>query len=67
VFKSSDLIGIRPVSFGGCHFGQFVARECKAPGWEYTGTLREKAQLNFLEFIASMGGDACFCTGEGTL
>ena len=66
--KSSDLIGIRPVTLpGGQVMGQFIAREIKAPGWHYTGTPREKAQLNFLELVASLGGDAAFATGEGTL
>jgi hypothetical protein len=68
VMKSSDLVGIRPVTLpGGEIFGQFIAREIKASGWKYTGTPREKAQLNFLELVSSMGGDACFATGEGTI
>ena len=65
--KSSDLIGIKPVEIGGRVIGQFVAREVKRPGWVYSGTDRERAQLRFLELIAAMGGDACFATGEGTL
>jgi hypothetical protein len=68
ILKSSDLIGIRPVKLSnGTTIGQFVAREIKAPGWKYRGTDREKAQLNFLQFIAAMGGDAQFTTGEGSL
>lgn len=58
--KSSDLIGIRDG-------GQFVCREIKQPGWRYTGTAREKAQLKFIELVLSKGGDAGFATGEGTL
>lgn len=58
--KSSDLIGIRPD-------GRFICREVKKPGWRYTGTAREKAQLKFIELINSMGGDAAFATGEGTI
>lgn len=58
--KSSDLVGIRPG-------GQFICREVKAAGWQYTGTDREQAQLRWIELILSLGGDAAFATGEGTL
>lgn len=58
--KSSDLIGIRPD-------GRFIAREIKAPGWKFQATPRELAQLKFILLVLSLGGDAAFCTGEGTL
>lgn len=64
VYKSSDLIGIRPVETSEGIIGQFVAREVKREGWKYAGTPREVAQLRFLELICSMGGDASFTTGE---
>lgn len=71
VFKSSDLIGIRAVRIQPHHvgqiIGQFVAREVKRPDWRYRGTPRERGQINFLNFIWSMGGDASFATGRGSL
>ena len=72
VIKSSDLIGIRPVlitaDMVGRTIGQFVAREVKADGWKHRkNDTHEQAQLKFLELVASMGGDAQFACGVGTL
>jgi hypothetical protein len=57
VLKSSDLIGIDSD-------GRFIAREVKKPGWTFKGTAREQAQLNFIELVNSLGGDAKSTTGE---
>lgn len=69
--KSADLIGWRRVHIGAHHVGlyiaQFVSRECKEPGWTYSGTNHERAQLKWADFVIRDGGDAKFCTGEGTL
>lgn len=69
--KSADLIGIRPVvitsEYMGSVIGQFVSREIKAPGWVYKDTKREKAQKKWAEIVIAAGGDAGFCTGEGSL
>lgn len=69
--KSGDLIGWRPVLIEQRHVGQviaqFVSRECKRVGWRYTGEGREVAQLAWAQLCVAGGGDAAFCTGEGTL
>ena len=69
--KSSDLIGIRPVRIEPHHVGRtlgvFLSREVKSADWRYAGTKREQAQLRWLELVASLGGDAAFATGEGTI
>lgn len=71
IVKSGDLIGWRPLIITSDHVGhriaQFVSRECKRPGWKYTGTDHERAQLRWAEAVTADGGDACFVSGEGTL
>jgi hypothetical protein len=71
VVKSSDLIGWKPVLITPEHVGsriaQFISRECKKPGWRFTGDDHERAQLRWMEAVMADGGDAAFCTGEGSL
>ena len=69
-FKSSDLIGIKPVTITpdmvGKVIGQFVAREVKKPSWSFSGNKHEKAQEAFIKFVSMRGGDACFVNGTGS-
>lgn len=68
--KSADLIGIRPVLIGPQHMGtvigQFISREVKHEGWRYKGDKHEVAQLAWVNFVLSKGGDAAFVTGPGS-
>lgn len=61
-FKSSDLIGLTPLSIGGQTVGVFTAIETKHPGWRYSGTDRESGQLFFINVIKARGGIAGFAT-----
>lgn len=66
--KSSDLILMIPRTITrhdvGSTIAQFGAVECKAAGWEYKGTPRERAQRAFLTLVRRFGGFATFSTGE---
>ncbi len=69
--KSGDLIGWRSLIIEPHHvghrFAQFVSREIKRPGWQYTGADREPAQAVWVNLVNAAGGDAAFATGEGSL
>lgn len=69
--KSADLIGIRRVmvtqEMVGLVIGQFWSRECKRPGWRYSGDEHEQAQLRWAQLVVANGGDAGFATGEGDI
>lgn len=68
VVKSSDLIGfLASGAWWGwpSAVGVFTAVESKHPGWRYTGTDRERAQLAFIDHVRRHGGVACFATCFG--
>lgn len=71
VCKSSDLIGITPVTITSEHvgstIGQFTAREVKKSKWIFSGTPEEMAQAGFLWIVNNYGGDGCFTNGTGSL
>lgn len=71
IVKSGDLVGIRPRVIGfddvGKTIGQFVSREVKHGGWKWAGTEREVAQASWANLVNSLGGDACFASGTGTI
>lgn len=72
MLRSADLIGIdsRPIppEAVGRPWGRFVSREIKAPGWRFNpNDEHEVGQLNWANLIVSLGGDAGFATGPGTL
>lgn len=67
-WKSSDLIGILPVTVAprhvGATLGVFLAVETKAPGWRLTpGDKRGQAQAAFLSSVRGFGGAAGFASG----
>jgi len=67
-FKSSDLIGIRPVVITtehvGTTIGQFAAVETKREDWRPGKDKREGAQATFMALVQDLGGCAGFSTGE---
>lgn len=66
--KSHDLIGWRPyvvqLDDVGKTIAQLVSLEIKPPGWRYTGTEREQAQLRWLTLVNASGGHSMFTTGN---
>ena len=67
VFKSSDLIGIYPVTITpemvGRTVGVFFAVEVKAPGWKFRDSdKRVVAQKNFGDWVTRHGGLFRFAT-----
>lgn len=73
--RSWDVVGWRErlitvqmvIAAGGVlKIGQFVGREIKEPGWVFTGTEHELAQLRCTELALSYGCDVGFATGPGS-
>ena len=66
--KSSDVIGVRPMTIIPEHvgktFGRFFAREVKPSDWKRPSDDREIAQQRFIFLINSLGGDAAFHNGS---
>jgi hypothetical protein len=71
ILKSADLIGWRTLTVQphmvGWRIAQFVSREIKEAGWQYTGREREPAQLAWAGMVCAAGGDGGFAAGVGTL
>lgn len=70
--KSSDLIGIVPITIQPHHvgrtFGIFTAIECKKSGWHLTpGDKRGQAQQRFIDIVHGVGGIGGFATGPKDL
>lgn len=70
--KSSDLIGWRSVVITpvlvGHRIAQFMARECKEPGWQFSSTDEHQvAQQAYINMVNAAGGDAAFVTAPGAL
>lgn len=61
-WKSSDLIGITPMTWQGHTFGVFTAVEVKHPGWKKPESDRDRAQLAFHMTVRRLGGIAGFVT-----
>ncbi len=67
VMKTPDYIGIWPFHIEPQHvgmtIGQFCAIEMKAEGWRFTGTGRERGQMNFGELVMRQKGRFQFHAG----
>lgn len=72
VIKSSDLIGVVPVTITpdmvGKTVGVFAAVECKRPGWHLTpGDKRGQAQQRFIDLVRQVGGMGGFAADVSDL
>lgn len=66
LWKSSDLIGITPVTVTsemvGRTVGIFTGVEVKHPGWRGPSNAREEAQMRAIKTFRNYGGQADFAT-----
>lgn len=71
MIKSSDLVGIQPITITPAHvgktIGRFVSVEAKRAGWQYAGGEREEAQLRWINLICSYGGAGGFAQSEADI
>jgi hypothetical protein len=78
--KSADLIGLEIVfvtmemvleavaqGLPGYKVGRFLSVEAKAPGWKFSGSLEDMAQLKWATFVNDAGGRAIITNRTGVL
>ena len=70
-YKSSDLIGITPVTITqemvGKVLGVFTSIETKRETWKFRGTKRDVAQLRWINLIKEYGGIGQFSKGPNDI
>ena len=78
--KSADLIGLETIfvtmemvleavahGLPGYKVGRFLSVEAKKPGWKFSGSLEDMAQLKWATFVNDTGGRAIITNKVGVL